>query len=100
MRLWKQLLVTLLPSIVFSKETIRRTSSVNGTYFPFDDGFPNPGPDAIIEIQKQSHGILPNGPLPETLSTEGITNIKLIALNEIFEVAFVCDPKSYKQVMH
>jgi hypothetical protein len=53
-----------------------------------DDGFPNPSADQVSEIQDRAHGTLPNTPLPSHLSTEGITNFKLIAFNEMFEVAF------------
>lgn len=52
------------------------------------DGFPNPSPEQIQQIQEQAHGTLPNTPLPSDLSEDGITNFKLIAFNEIFEVAF------------
>ncbi|KAJ4288606.1 hypothetical protein N0V90_011843 [Kalmusia sp. IMI 367209] len=56
--------------------------------FPLPDGFPNPSPDQINDIQIRAHGNLPNTPLPTNLSPEGITNFKLIAFNELFEVAF------------
>ncbi|KAL5408465.1 hypothetical protein PMIN06_003049 [Paraphaeosphaeria minitans] len=56
--------------------------------FPLSDGFPNPSPDQIKDIQDRAHGTLPNTPLPTGLSEDGITNFKLIAFNEIFEVAF------------
>jgi hypothetical protein len=56
--------------------------------FPLVDGFPNPSQEAILQIQKDGHGTLPNGPPPPTLSPDGTTNLKLIALNELFEVAF------------
>ncbi|KAF2443109.1 late sexual development protein [Karstenula rhodostoma CBS 690.94] len=52
------------------------------------DGFPNPSPDQISKIQDRARGTLPNTPLPSGLSKEGITNFKLIAFNELFEVAF------------
>ncbi|KAJ4359930.1 uncharacterized protein N0V89_000489 [Didymosphaeria variabile] len=52
------------------------------------DDFPNPSQDQIDDIQDRAHGTLPNSPLPTGLSDDGITNFKLIAFNEIFEVAF------------
>ncbi|OJJ43544.1 hypothetical protein ASPZODRAFT_145899 [Penicilliopsis zonata CBS 506.65] len=56
--------------------------------FPLADGFPNPSQEQIEAIQQQALGTLPNSPPPPTISAEGITNLQLIALNEIFEVAF------------
>lgn len=71
---------------------IKRTDysdfSPDGTYFPLKNGFPNPSQDQIIAIEKQADGTLPNGPPPASLSAEGIKNLQLIALNELFEVAF------------
>jgi hypothetical protein len=62
--------------------------SPDGNYFPLQNGFPNPNRDGEITIQDGAHGTMPNGPPPPALSAEGITNLKLIALNELFEVAF------------
>lgn len=62
--------------------------SPDGKYFPLENGFPNPSPDQVVAIEKQADGTLPNGPPPPTLSPEGIKNLQLIALNELFEVAF------------
>lgn len=62
--------------------------SPDNVYFPLANGFPNPSQDQIMAIQKQADGTLPNGPPPPTLSPEGVTNLRLIALNELFEVAF------------
>lgn len=56
--------------------------------FPLANGFPNPNQDQILQIQMQAHGTLPNGPPPPTLSPDGVTNLKLIAFNELFEVQF------------
>tara|TARA_R110002003_G_scaffold154_5_gene13671 strand:+ start:3432 stop:4421 length:990 start_codon:yes stop_codon:yes gene_type:complete len=57
-------------------------------YFPLANGFPNPSQDQTLQIQIEGHGTLPNGPPPPTLSPEGVTNLQLIALNELFEVAY------------
>jgi len=83
----------LLASFAYALPTnIKRTDfsdfSPDGKYFPLKDGFPNPNTDQILTIQKQAAGTLPNGPPPATLSPEGIINLQLIALNELFEVAF------------
>ncbi|KAF2266501.1 hypothetical protein CC78DRAFT_531614 [Lojkania enalia] len=56
--------------------------------FPLPDGFPNPSDAQVIQIQQAAFGTLPNGPPPSNISTDGLTNLKLIALNELFEVAF------------
>jgi hypothetical protein len=59
-----------------------------GTVYPLPNGFPNPSAKAELAIQQQAHGTEPNGPPPPSLSAEGVTNLQLIALNEIFEVAY------------
>lgn len=43
---------------------------------------------AILSLQNQGQGTLPNGPPPPTLSPDAATSLKLIAFNELFEVAF------------
>ncbi|KAL1594309.1 hypothetical protein SLS60_010066 [Paraconiothyrium brasiliense] len=60
----------------------------NGFSPSLPDGFPNPSQDQINDIEDRAHGTLPNAPLPTGLSDDGITNFKLIAFNEIFEVAY------------
>lgn len=39
-------------------------------------------------IEKEAQGTLPNGPLPTILKSAGVTTLQLLALNEIFEVAY------------
>ncbi|KAJ4985745.1 sexual development protein [Stagonosporopsis vannaccii] len=80
----------LIASITSAAPTGKRQSglSSDGNYFPLQNGFPNPNRDGEITIQDAAHGTLPNGPPPPALSAEGVTNLKLIALNELFEVAF------------
>ena len=56
--------------------------------FPLPDGFPNPSPAQLAIIQKEAGGTLPNGPLPTILKSAGVTTLQLLALNEIFEVAY------------
>jgi hypothetical protein len=80
-----------LAASTFASPTIKRDGDDGdqGGFSPYlDDGFPDPSPDQISQIQDRAHGTLPNTPLPSKLSTEGVTNFKLIAFNEIFEVAF------------
>ena len=56
--------------------------------FPTSDGFPNPSPAQLAMIQKEAGGTLPNGPLPTSLKSAGVTTLQLLALNELFEVAY------------
>lgn len=62
--------------------------SPDNVYFPLSNGFPNPSQDQLLQIQSSAHGTLQNGSPPPKLSLEGITNLKLIALNELFEIAY------------
>lgn len=55
---------------------------------PLPDGLPNPSQGQIEAIQQRAQGTLPNTPPPGRISSEGITNLKLIAFAELFEVAF------------
>ncbi|CEJ58855.1 hypothetical protein PMG11_07501 [Penicillium brasilianum] len=52
------------------------------------DGLPSPSPEQLDLIKQAAHGTLPNGPPPPVISSDGIVNLKLIAFNELFEVAF------------
>lgn len=52
------------------------------------DGLPNPSQEQLAKIEQNARGILPNSPAPPFISQIGITNIKLIAFNELFEVAY------------
>ncbi|KAJ6102866.1 hypothetical protein N7486_005293 [Penicillium sp. IBT 16267x] len=55
------------------------------------DGLPYPSPSELSLIEQAAHGTLPNGPPPPVISKLGITNLQLIAFNELFEVAFFHD---------
>lgn len=52
------------------------------------DGMPYPSPSELSLIEQAAHGTLPNGPPPAVISSKGITNLQLIAFNELFEVAY------------
>ncbi|KAH8657719.1 hypothetical protein BX600DRAFT_438907 [Xylariales sp. PMI_506] len=58
--------------------------------FPLPNGFPNiaQGSAALLEIEKEAHGTLPNGGLPTHISDVSATVWSLIAFNELFEVAY------------
>lgn len=79
---------TLLASVASAAPAGKRDFSPDNVYFPLQNGFPNPNQDQTLQIQIQAHGTLPNGPPPRSLSPEGINNLQLIALNELFEVAY------------
>ncbi|KAJ5826075.1 hypothetical protein N7474_003213 [Penicillium riverlandense] len=55
---------------------------------PLPDGLPNPSQEQLAEIEQNARGTLPNSPPPPFISEMGITNLKLIAFNELFEVAY------------
>lgn len=58
--------------------------------FPLKNGFPDikvPSP-ALLAIEEQAHGTLPNSPLLTSLAPQDITNWEVVAANELFEVAF------------
>ncbi|KAG0157700.1 hypothetical protein PDIDSM_4885 [Penicillium digitatum] len=60
----------------------------NVSTHPLPDGMPNPSPSELETIELNSYGTLPNGPPPIGISEGGIMNLKLIAFNELFEIAF------------
>lgn len=57
---------------------------------PLANGFPNvqPGSSALLNINKQAFGTLPDGQLPKEISDTSAVIWSLIAFNELFEVAF------------
>ncbi|EXJ76426.1 uncharacterized protein A1O5_00934 [Cladophialophora psammophila CBS 110553] len=65
--------------------------SSNPFSFPLSNGFPNiqnPS-DQLTAIEAQAHGLLPNGPPPPTApAADDLTSLRLIAFNELWEVAF------------
>ena len=62
--------------------------------FPFDDGFPNPTPDQLAQIQLAAHGTLSNSTGPAKVSDQGLTNLRLINFNERTEAVF------FQQLLH
>jgi hypothetical protein len=59
--------------------------------YPLADGFPNPSPSELQTIQMLAGGTLSNEAPPSALSAESAANLRLIAFNEIFEVAYFTD---------
>lgn len=58
---------------------------------PLGNGFPNiaPGSSQQLAIEQQAHGSLSNAPPPPTKpQPDSLTSLRLIAFNELFEVAF------------
>jgi hypothetical protein len=64
------------------------TSTASPSPTPSADGFPNPNPDQLRNIEQMAHGTLFNASLPRNVSQDGLTNLQLLAFNELFEVAF------------
>ncbi|KAL1848597.1 hypothetical protein Plec18167_002222 [Paecilomyces lecythidis] len=58
---------------------------------PLPDGMPNPNQAQLEDIERKARGTLPNTPPPSHISPEGIVSLKLIAFNELFEVAYFND---------
>lgn len=56
--------------------------------FPLADGFPNPSHDQILAIQQRAFGTLSNAKPGPPVSEDGLISLRLIALNELFEVAY------------
>lgn len=76
-------------SLLVSAAPTRRQASEGGAVvFPLPDGFPNPSPAQLTTIEQAALGELSNAPPPANISQAGLTNLQLIALNEIFEVAY------------
>ncbi|KAL9090891.1 MAG: hypothetical protein Q9165_005099 [Trypethelium subeluteriae] len=76
-------------SLVASAPPVPRPDSYK---FPFASNFPAPNQAAINDIEEQAQGTLPvapaNPPPATPVSDEGLKNLRLIAFNEIFEVAY------------
>ncbi|KAL2392330.1 hypothetical protein ABEF95_004767 [Exophiala dermatitidis] len=67
------------------------SSGDNPFKFPLPNGFPNisAGSAELNAIEDQAHGLLPNGPPPPAPpAADDLTSLRLIAFNELFEVAF------------
>lgn len=58
--------------------------------FPLSNGFPNISvpSGALTQIERQAHGSIPNSALPTNVSASALNSFRLIAFNEIFEVAY------------
>jgi len=56
--------------------------------FPLANGFPNLNTTAQQKVFRIAGGSLPDGPLPTSLTPAGSQTLQLIALNELFEVAY------------
>ncbi|EIW68062.1 hypothetical protein TREMEDRAFT_22632, partial [Tremella mesenterica DSM 1558] len=58
------------------------------TTFPLEDGFPNPNPDQLAQIEQQAFGTLSNSTPPVNITSDSLDNFRVIAFNEIFETLF------------
>lgn len=59
--------------------------------FPLSNDFPNPDQKEVDDIQEIAGGTLPNGGGGDPPSADALTSLRLIAFNELFEVAFFTD---------
>lgn len=55
---------------------------------PDQNGFPNSDSDQQKAIGLQAGGLLPDGPLPQSLDAASTTVFQLVAFNELFETAY------------
>jgi hypothetical protein len=72
-------------SLVSAAPVSERTPDVDQD---LPDGLPYPSPSELALVEQHAHGTLPNTSPPPVISNKGITNLQLIAFNELFEVAF------------
>ncbi|KAK4687591.1 hypothetical protein P7C73_g2525, partial [Tremellales sp. Uapishka_1] len=56
--------------------------------FSLPNGFPSLGDAALHQVYEAAGGTLPNTPLPTSLPADAVTTLQVLAVNEIFEVAF------------
>ncbi|KAL8943581.1 MAG: hypothetical protein Q9211_000935 [Gyalolechia sp. 1 TL-2023] len=75
-------------SLVVLSATVLSAPTSTPFKFPTPDGFPNPSPAQLAEIQKGAGGTLSNAFLPASLKSNAITALELLSNNELFEVAF------------
>lgn len=77
-----------LTSLLTLSAAVASVAAAPYSPFPLPDGFPTPNVGQVAEIEQEAQGNLPNGPLPTSLKSTGVTTLQLLALNEIFEVAY------------
>jgi len=65
--------------------------SGNPFSFPLSNGFPNLSAAELNATEIQAHGTEPNGGAPTGLAADDLTSFRLVAFNELFEVAFFTD---------
>jgi hypothetical protein len=80
-----------LTSTLSVASPLHQRSSSPSNPFPLSDGFPQPSQQQLNQIEENAFGTLPNATPPATISNQGLTNLRLIAVNELFEVAFFTD---------
>jgi hypothetical protein len=63
---------------------------------PLGNGFPNVAnpSNQLTNIEAEAHGSLPNGGAPSPPNANSLTSLRLIAFNELFEVAYFTDLKN------
>ena len=77
-----------LANLIILSATVTGALAAPQVQFPLPDGFPNPLPDQLAQIEKNAGGTLTNAFLPASFKSGAITALQLLANNEISEVAF------------
>ena len=75
-------------SPISAREVQEDAGTAGFSPFPLANGFPTPNQGQEQQIFQEARGTLPNGPTPDKISDEGIFSLQVVALNELFEVAF------------
>ena len=82
---------TTITSLSFTFIIVLTASVAKRDYnniFSLTNGFLNPSADQLKDIKNKAFSTLLNAPLLGKISINGLTNLKLIALNKLFKVVF------------
>ncbi|KAK2623804.1 hypothetical protein QTJ16_006985 [Diplocarpon rosae] len=84
------MLSLLLPASLLGLSYLTLSAAAPFTFSsnPTGNNFPNPSAQQILDIQRQARGSLPNGAPPARVTNDTLTSLRLIAFNEMFEVAY------------
>jgi len=80
--------LVVLATAALATPVVKRAGGQTAFKFPLANGFPNPSPAQLKQIEVQAQGTLPNGAFPTKIADQSATVWQLIAANEIFEVAY------------
>jgi hypothetical protein len=77
----------ILPVLLCASYVLAAPLSTTG-HKTLPNGLIAPSPSELETIEENAHGTLPNSPPPLGISEGGIVNLKMIAMNAMFEVSF------------